>query len=552
MDWKDVSRRGRDYLKRLPRWIVLIIASGVLALVLLAAFVTGSPNYVPLFEGLSAQQGGQVIDELQKLGIPYQLNSSGSIIRVPGNDLARARLKLGEMNVPANASSEAWQRLTQGSLTVSQMAQDALSRRALEDNLQRAIAGIRGVQQVRVTLALPKSTPFLKNQPHPKASVWLRTTPAGISATQARAIAQMVANSVPGLDAQRVVVTDQNGNTLAPSANRGVDQAQQQLAFASLVEARAVRHIQALLDPLVGAKNLRISAAASIDFSQVSDRDVHYGPKFQVGQLQRETRQQQGSANTPQGTPGALSNQPPGNAAAPLQQAPSGNKAPAPAAGNQAASQSNTKSATPSQNTQSHSSSNEMDVHYKVDQTTTVTQDAPWRLKALSVSVVLNQAAVGQKSQWTQNVKNIISHAIAAPHLTVNVAMVPFGVPHEAATHSTWSSLLGNQALVQALLELLAAMLILIGVARPLARWIKEALPVPALATSGASGDAIETGKAAQTGPPEISQPREPSHLERARDIAESHPAETAEVIRRWVLQKEGDDEPTPNQAGAS
>lgn len=546
MDWKGFSQRGRNYLTRFPSWAWLLAASIVLAIVLFIAFAASGPSYVPLFDGLSAKQGGQVINELQKLGIPYQLNSSGSIIRVPSDELARARLKLGDMNVPAAAGSQAWEQLTKGSLTVSQMAEDALSKRALEDNLERAISGIRGIQQARVTLALPKSTPFLKSQPHPKASVWLRTTATGISATQARAIAQMVANSVPGLDAERVVVTDQNGNTLAPSANHGVDQAQQQLDFEGLVEARAVRHIQALLDPLVGAKNLRISAASSIDFSQVSNQGVHYGPQFQVGHLQRETHREQGEGNTPQGTPGALSNQPPGNAAAPLQKTNGNPTTAATSHGNQTGNPPGSRNSGQSQQPQSRSSSNRMDVLYKVDQTTTVTHEAPWRLQALSVSVVLNQSAVGQQSHWTQNIKDIISHAIAAPHLNVNVATVPFGLPRVAATQGTWGTLFGNQALVQAVMELLAAVLILLGVARPLARWIKEALPVPALATGGAAVSIPESGESSESTPPGpggVIEKRQPSHLERARSVAESHPAEAAEVIRRWIFHKESDDD---------
>ena len=82
-------------------------AGSVVAALVLVAILARGPSYAPLYDGLSAKQGGQVINKLQKLGIPYQLNSSGSVIRVPQNDLARARLKLGQMGVPASTGSQA-------------------------------------------------------------------------------------------------------------------------------------------------------------------------------------------------------------------------------------------------------------------------------------------------------------------------------------------------------------------------------------------------------------------------------------------------------------
>lgn len=540
VDWRDLNTRARERVRTLPRWVWLALAAAALTAILLVAFFAGGPAYVPLYEGLSAKQGGQVINELQKLGIPYQLNSSGSIIRVPSSELAQARLKLGKMGVPAARGSEAWQKLVSGSLTTSQTAEDALSKRALENSLEYAIGGIRGVKSARVTLALPKSTPFLQSQPHPKASVWLTTTASGVSTTQARAIAQMVANSVPGLRADKVTVVDQSGDVLAPEAGNGLGQAQQQLDFESRVEARAAHHIQALLAPLIGDSNLRVSTAASIDFSLSNQRTQRYGPTEQIGSLQHNKRTRQGSINGALGIPGALSNQPPGPAAAPLQTQHTNKSAQSVATGKNAqrrgkgANQS--RAGTQGSNgSQPKSSSDQWTVHYDVNQTNTATQEPPWRLEALSVSVVLNQNAIGTNSPWVQKVKDIVSHAISAPQLKVNVAIVPFGLQHARAAPQTWRAMLKNPSLMQAAMELLAALLILVGVARPLARWVKEVLPIPEVALSG-PGFAPENTELADT---ETNRRSEgPSPAERARRIALSRPEETAEMLRRWIAER--------------
>jgi len=484
--------------------------------------VSGGPSYSPLYDGLSAKQGGQVIDKLQKLGIPYKLNSSGSIISVPSNDLAQARLKLGKMGVPASKGNQAWDKLTKGSLTTSQTAENALSKRSLEDSLEQAISGINGVANAKVTLALPKSTPFLKSQPHPKASVWLRTTAAGVSHTQARAIAKMVSNSVPGLNARDVTVTDQDGNVLAPAANKGLGEAQQQLQFQGQVEQLQARHIKALLAPLIGEKNFRVSTSASIDFSTVSKRGVNYGPNRKVGDLQHQTQEQNGALNGAQGVPGALSNQPPGNATAPV-------KSKKKKKGKGGKSQSGNQT---SSSSKPHSSKDKWNVNYDVDRTTTVTHEAPWRVKALSVSVVLNQGAVGTNAKWVKKVKSIVNNAITAPNLKVNVAVVPFNLQKAPKTHSRIGGLLANHTLMQALMELLAALFILFGVARPMARWISQSVPVPEFA---ALGPTIRHTEPASAQPRDSQSPRVDDKNQRASRVATERPEETAEMLKRWA-----------------
>lgn len=532
MDWKRLIETTRTQAARAPRWVWPAALTGTLAVFLLALLLHGSQAYGPLFEGLTPKQGGQVIDELQKLGIPYELNAVGSIIRVPESDLARARLQLAQMDLPSNTNSEAWQKLVKGSLTASDAAQAALSKRALEDTLERSVDGIRGVAQSRVTLALPKSTPFLTSQPHAKASVWIQTTAAGISNTQARAIAQMVANSVPGLDVSRVTVTDQNGDVLAPMASSGIGRAQQQLVFESQIEDRAASHVAALLAPLIGRDNFRVSAAASVNFSKVTQSGVTYGPKWMLAGVNDNERDRKGGPLSALGIAGALSNQPPGAVAAFLGNA--GVKAAKRRArGGGRGTRKNAAGAKAS--SIPHSSSDNIRLQYDVDRTDTVTRTPSWRLNALSVSVVLNKHVVGLGSGLIKQVKAIVQNAISAPSLKVNVAVVPFGLENAAPMLTGWRAVLYNEALVHAAIEALAALLILFGVARPLARWLKQVLPALAIARLPQPAVATSTATPAQIAfNAQAHQEREQA-LERAKTYAQNKPQDVAEMLKRWI-----------------
>lgn len=507
IDWKAIPTQIRQRVGSMPRWIWPATAVGVLTVGLLVAFLTGGPSYSPLFDGLSAHSGGEVIAKLQKLGIPYRLSANGTVISVPQPNLGQARLELGQDGLPADSGSEAWTKLTDGSLTSSDAAESALRKRAMEESLENAIAGIQGIASAKVTLAIPTSSPFLGDQPHTKASVWLETTAAGISAVQARAIAQLVANAVPGLQAKRVTVTDQHGDLLAP-AGQGVGRAQQQLAFQNRIEAEAAAHIQALLNPIVGSSNVRVSVAADVDFSKGSQQQVRYGPNRQANQLQQVLDSRNGSVQTPK-IPGALSNQPPGNASAALATSTKGKKG-----------KKNAKS-------RKHSSNDSWNIHYDVDRQTSVTQTPGWAVQALSVSIVLNKTAVG-KSSLARQVKAIVSDAIDAPHLRINVASVPFGLQQNVVP--AWKQTLGSPSLIRAFMGLIAALALLFGIARPLARWLAGRVPAVdprlLLATVGGGTD---TGAEEDT--------EKAAWRERARDAAAMQPEEVADLLKGWLKE---------------
>ncbi|HEX7326809.1 MAG TPA: flagellar basal-body MS-ring/collar protein FliF [Rhodanobacteraceae bacterium] len=521
-DWRNLAGKARARLRAAPKWTWIVGGIAALTGIILVVLASGGPAYTPLYDGLSSKQGGQVIEDLQKLGIPYSLNATGSIISVPAPDLARARLQLGKMNVPADAGSEAWSELTQGSLTRDRVATDALRKRALEASLEKAIDGIRGVAASRVDLAIPSSTPFLGDQPKPKASVWLHTTLAGVAPTQARAIAQMVASSVPGLGTGAVTVTDQNGDVLAPIKAVGYAKAQQELALTRQIERATDARVQALLTPLVGAHNFRVSASAAVDFDKVATRQTRYGPAKVPLHVKQQAKQRTGDGNAAQGIPGALSNEPPAQATA--RAAPPPRNGAAPAAGTPAAAATAANAASP------HSGSQSSDTQYDVDQTVTESQGAPWHLQAMSVSVVLNKAVATVDPQLSAKVKAIVTNALSAPKVNVNIATVAFAMQKiRAAKHGFWASIQGN-GLLTALLALLAALFALIGIAAPLSRWL-ERFRLPELRQPAAADGDIPVRPSEAS----AAQRAATEKLRRSVRVASEKPKEAAETIKRWL-----------------
>ena len=125
-DWRQYLRLGREQAARVPALAWMIAGVVAVAFAVVLALTLSGPPYVALYEGLSPAQGGKVIAQLQKLGIPYQLQAAGNIILVPAPQLAEARLQLGQAQVPESDSASGWDKLENAPMTTS----DARGKRA--------------------------------------------------------------------------------------------------------------------------------------------------------------------------------------------------------------------------------------------------------------------------------------------------------------------------------------------------------------------------------------------------------------------------------------
>ena len=95
-------------------------------------------------------------------------------------------------------------------------------KRALEGELARTIASMKGVRSARVHLVQPKRELFQRERTKPSASVFLSLrVPGGIDRREIAAVRHLVAAAVPGLDARGVTVLDDGGNLLAGPRTRG-------------------------------------------------------------------------------------------------------------------------------------------------------------------------------------------------------------------------------------------------------------------------------------------------------------------------------------------
>lgn len=390
-------------LTALPRPVLLGLGAAIVALLVVAALWMREPEYRALFSNVEARDGGAIVSVLNQRNVPYKFADNGATILVPADQVYALRLQLAEQGLP-RGGSVGFELLDEPKFGASQFSEQVTYQRALEGELARSIEALQPVKSARVHLAIPRQSLFVREREAPTASVLLTLYPSrSLSEAQVSAIAWLVSSSVPKLNAESVSIVDQDGHLMSsPSGDAGMDSTRRN--FINDIEQRTSQRILTLLNPIVGSGNVRAQVSADVDFSRREQTSEVYRPNETPGSAAIRSKQTSDSAQNgimpPAGIPGALSNEPPANASAPIQTTPAtppAQGAQAQAAGAQgAAPQAGGPTAingTPiagSARQGQGSMRNDATVNYEVDRTISHVKHELGTLQRLSVAVVVN------------------------------------------------------------------------------------------------------------------------------------------------------------------
>jgi flagellar M-ring protein FliF len=510
---------------------MLVLGLAALAAVVAATWLwSATPTWRVLFSNLSDRDGGAIIAQLSQMNIAYKTADGGTIL-VPHDKVHDARLKLASAGLP-KGSVVGFEIMEAQKFGVTQFQEQVNYQRALEGELARSMQSLAPVANARVHLALPKQSGFLRDKQPPTASVLVQLHPGkGLDRAQVAGIVHLVSSSVPELAPKNVSVVDQHGNLLAAERGGSAALDAQQLDYVAQIEANTIKRIEDILEPIVGRGNVRAQVTADVDFSQVENVAETYGPNQATDKASIRSQSSNESSTpgpgTPQGVPGALSNQPPVPPTAPI------NGQAAPLAANQSGAAAG------------NSSRREAVTNFEVDKTVRHVRQASGQVRRLTAAVVLNYraarpAAAGAPAEAAalsekelQNVTALVREAMGFnPQRgdSLNVVNAPFSRPELGPVEvvPVWKQpdvvALAKEA-GKALLFLLLTLIVVFGVVRPALRSI-ALRPVQPPSTPGDSTPAL---------PPTHESAAQMSPLDQMRQLAKNDPATVANVVRAWV-----------------
>ncbi|SDU82023.1 flagellar basal-body MS-ring/collar protein FliF [Pseudomonas sihuiensis] len=282
------------------------------------------PDYRPLYGSLNGMDASQVVDTLTTSGIDYTIEPNSGALLVKADDLARARMRLAAAGVAPTDNSVGFEILDrEQGLGTSQFMEATRYRRGLEGELARTVASLNNVKAARVHLAMPKASVFVRDERKPSASVLVELYPGrGLEPSQVMAIVNLMATSVPELDKGQVTVVDQKGNLLSDQQELSeLSMAGKQFDYTRRMETLFTQRVHNILQPVLGTGRYKAEVSADVDFSSVESTSEMFNPDQPALRSEQQVNEQRQSSLPPQGVPGALSNQPPGPAAAPEQAA---------------------------------------------------------------------------------------------------------------------------------------------------------------------------------------------------------------------------------------
>ncbi len=530
----------------------LMIGLAALAAIAAAALMwMRTPEYRVLFSNLSDRDGGAIVSALSQMNVPYRFAEGGGAILVPATQVHDVRLRLASQGLP-KGGNVGFELLETQRFGLTQFQEQVNYQRALEGELARSIQSLSAVQTARVHLAIPKQSVFLRESQKPTASVLLNLYPGKVlERAQIAGIAHLVSSSVPELALRSVSVVDQSGALLStqPSENEArLDPSQ--LAYVQSVEAAYMKRINEILEPIVGRGNLRAQVAADVDFTVTESTDETFKPNRNPTDASVRSEQSAESSSLggsgPQGIPGALSNQPPGQTNAQITQPP--NQPGQRPQGNDTV----VRNPTATQRTNA--------VNYEIDKTVRHTRAQVGSVRRVSTAVVINYRKPAQEGgkpealneDELKQIESLVREAVGFKQDrgdSLRVTAAPFSV--EVVPPAVELALWQRPEIIALAIEvakwmlgLIVLFIVLFGILRPLLKQLATqprvltTLPPGSDAKAGEaarSEDAVVALSGAQPGQQQALPDNTGSRLDNARAIARENPRLVANVVRNWV-----------------
>lgn len=560
-----ISEKLREALGRLTNQqkIALMVAVAAIAALIMGTFLwSRQPDYKVLFSNLSEKDGGTIITALEQLNVPYKFTEGGGAILVPGEKVHEVRLRLASQGLP-KGGAVGFELMENQKFGISQFAEQVNFQRALEGELGRTIQSVAAVESARVHLAIPKPSVFVREEQKPTASVMVHLHPGRtLEPAQVAGIVHLVSSSVPQLPMSNVTVIDQNGNLISQLKSKlieaGLDPTQ--IKYVQEVEASVIKRIDDILAPVVGPGNARVQVAADIDFSQTEQTAESYRPNTTPPDISIRSQQTSETANVnppAQGVPGALTNQPPVPATAPITSPPVAGQAaaqagatngqpPPPGQINAAGVQAPIYSAGQPINTRKDST-----INYEVDKTIKYVKQSVGVIKRLSVAVVVNNKKDTSKDgkpttrplseAELKQINDLAREAMGYAKErgdTLSVANAAFtAVEKEDNEPPLWKQLatpeMGKDLLKYLLIGAIVAY-ILLAVVRPILRTMFPPPPPEIEEEDGEEDDgAVEVDLTAMGG--DLILATYEGKMQKAREIAHADPKAVANIIKDWM-----------------
>jgi len=504
-----MERRNRigDMLVSLPLAHQVVI--GIAAVVLLmAAFLffqwVSTPSYTVLYSNLDDTTLSTVVEELDRQGVPYEIEAGGSRVLVPKSEVYAVRAALATAGVESGASPQGYSLLDDQGLNVSDFRQRVDYQRALEGEMELTLLAMNDITGATVHLVMPEESLFEEDEESATASVLLETS-AQLSELEIETVTFLVASGVEGLDPANVTVADVDGQVLHAAGDIAADTAvsNRNLRMTRDFEAALAADVRNLLTSVMGEDSASVVVRAQLDFDEQSVETQTYDENSAVA-LRESTLDETyvGSGTPPGGTLGV-------------------------------------EGETVVTDTSSDYTYDRSEVirEYGVDSVISREVTAPGKVEQLSVAVVMDDGSLtGVTVPPSAEVQELVAAAVGLDTTrgdTVSVSAIAYPVPEVVEEEDPEAAAAGSMDIMSLLPQAVGGLVLLlvVGSLLMMARGASKktqaaALEVMQPALADGSGAGISAGDDDASIQPEV------------MNLVQRQPEEIAVLLRSWLADR--------------
>jgi flagellar M-ring protein FliF len=311
----QLARSGR--MRIAAALVVTALVGGGLGVIMLRGDAGGNSL---LFSGLDLEEAAEIAGKLDTANVKYTLEGGGSAIFVERAKVDEARMMLSEQGLPTRGSV-GWEIFDKSdALGETQFVQNIKKVRALEGELERTIASLDMVKAAQVHLSIPDRPLFQRDSEKPKASVVLNITGNTMTTEKVRAIRNLVASAVPGLELGAVTIADTDGRTWAAGSENDVGGAGGSNADErkSALEDSYRKKVLEVIENIAGPGAAKVTVNLEVDFNRVTQSAEQFDPDGRVVRSSSTVEDTSSSQDTAPGDETTVANNVPTGEAAPV------------------------------------------------------------------------------------------------------------------------------------------------------------------------------------------------------------------------------------------
>lgn len=291
--------------------VLFVLVLGTIAGVITLVSWSSTPDFMPLYSNLSAEDAGEVVAILREKKTPYKISNDGGTIQIPRASVYEVRLALASQGLP-RGSGVGYEVFDNTKLGMTEFVQNINYQRALQGELSRTINGLSEVESSRIHIVMPRESLFIEKEEPATASVILKLRHGRwLSEDQIQGIVHLVSSSVPRLAPENVTVVDNKGKLLAGKQDEPsvAEISADQLEYQQRKEKSLEKQVTTMLEKVLGKDKAIVRVACELDFVQQEKTEELYLPENQVVRSEQLSSEVSSRGDTtPQGIPGLASN----------------------------------------------------------------------------------------------------------------------------------------------------------------------------------------------------------------------------------------------------